>query len=330
MATTQLGRAPVEADQRTPWIIIGGLALLVLLMYSDSFLGDLGLIYVWNSPQYSHGFLIPLFAVALLFMKQEPLESVPTSARWGGVGLIFAGLLVRLVGAKTGFETVQYISLLPVLVGVFVVGGGWSILRWALAPLLFLVFMMPLPSFAEQRLLSPLQHIAAVMSNYALQTLGIESFLSGNNITIDGNIPLNVAEACSGLRMSTIFLAMSVAMIMIIDRPLWHKAIILMSAIPIALITNMIRIVITGLMLKLWGQDSETAATFFHDAAGWVMMPIALGFLYAEMVLLDHMVVEEESVRPVTVTFGGKGKGGNGTSGRSSASGPPPLATSRS
>jgi exosortase len=331
MASTQVGRAPTEADQRTPWIIIAGLLLVVLLMYSDGFFGELGLVYIWNSPQYSHGFLIPVIAAGLLLLKQQPLEPVEASERWGGVGIVTAGLLLRLVGATTGYETIQHLSLLPVIIGVFVIGGGWSILRWAIWPLLFLVFMLPLPGFAEQRLLAPLQHIAAVMSNYALQTLGIESFLSGNQITIDGNIPLNVAEACSGLRMSTIFLALAVAMIMIIERPIWHKAIILMSAIPIALITNMIRIVITGLMLKAWGQDSETAALFFHDLAGWIMMPIALGFLYAEMVLLDHMVIEEESVRPAAVGFGaGKGKGkGDGSSGRTSPSGPPPLATSR-
>jgi exosortase len=164
--------------------------------------------------------------------------------------------------------------------------------------------MLPLPTFAEQRLLTPLQHVAAVMSNYTLQTLGIESFLSGNNITIDGTIPLNVAEACSGLRMSTIFLAMAVAMIMIMERPLWQNAIIIMSSVPIALVTNMIRIVVTGLMFKILGPDSEFARTFFHDLAGWFMMPIALGFLYGEMVLLDHLLIEEETARPVAVGFG--------------------------
>jgi exosortase len=316
MASTQVVRAPAEADQTTPWIIIGGLLLVVLLVYSDSFLGEQGLVHIWNSAQYSHGFLIPIFAIALLCMKQQPLEPVPASARWAGVGIMVGGLLIRLVGAKTGYETVQHVSLLPVVIGVFVIGGGWSILRWTAAPLLFLVFMLPLPTFAEQRLLAPLQHIASVMSNYMLQTLGLESYLSGNRITIDGHIELNVAEACSGLRMSTIFLAMSVAMIMIIERPIWHKAIIVMSSIPIALITNTIRIVVTGLMMKAWGQESEIATKFFHDAAGWIMMPIALGFLYAEMVLLDHLVVEEEVARSNISFGGGKGKSGDGGGGR--------------
>jgi exosortase len=311
MASTSVARAPAEANQTTPWYIIGGLLTVVVLAYSDSLFGERGLIFFWNSAQYSHGFLVPFFTIALLYMRQQPFEPAQAAERWGGVAIVAGGLVIRLAGSRFGFSTIDYISMLPVTIGVFVIAGGWSILRWAAAPLLFLVFMLPLPTFAEQRLLSPLQHIAAVMSNYTLQTLGLESFLSGNQITIDGNIPLNVAEACSGLRMSTIFLAMAVAMIMIIERPIWQKAIIVMSSIPIAIVTNMIRIVTTGLMMKALGPDSEFAKDFFHDMAGWFMMPIALGFLYAEMVLLDHLVVEEEVTKPVGLGFGG-GKGGNG------------------
>src|SRR5262245_23713711 len=129
MASTQVVRAPAEADQTTPWVIIGGLLLAVLLVYSDSFLGERGLVYVWNSAQYSHGFLIPIFAIALLCMKQQPLEAVPTSARWAGVGIMAGGLLIRLVGAYTGYATIQHLSLIPVIIGVFVIGGGWSILQ---------------------------------------------------------------------------------------------------------------------------------------------------------------------------------------------------------
>lgn len=319
MATTQVVRAPSEIDQASRWYIIGGLAALVALVYSDSIAGEQGLLDVWNSAQYSHGFLIPFFTAALLYMRQQPFEPASASARWGGVGLIVAGLTVRLFAARFTYITVDYLSMIPVLIGIFAMVGGWSALRWAWAPICFLIFMMPLPTFAEQRLLTPLQHVAAVMSNYTLQTLGIESFLSGNNITIDGNIPLNVAEACSGLRMSTIFLAMAVAMIMIMERPLWQNAIIIMSSVPIALITNMIRIVVTGLMFKILGPDSEFARTFFHDLAGWFMMPIALGFLYAEMVLLDHLVIEEGPTRPASMGFGSsREKSGDGGA-------PPPM-----
>jgi exosortase len=311
MASTQAVRAPSDTDQTTPWYVIGGLVTVVVLAYSDAIVGERGLLDLWNSAQYSHGFLIPFFAAALVYMRQQPFEQVSALERWSGVGIVIGGLLIRLFATKFSYVTIDYFSIIPVLIGIFVIAGGWPVLRWATAPLLFLVFMLPLPVFAEQRLLAPLQHIAAVMSNYTLQTLGIESFLQGNNITIDGNIPLNVAEACSGLRMSTIFLAMAVAMIMIIERPIWQKAIIILSSIPIALVTNMIRIVVTGLMFKALGADSEFAHKFFHDLAGWFMMPIALGFLYAEMVLLDHLVIEEESAQPVTVGFGGQSKGGD-------------------
>jgi exosortase len=191
------------------------------------------------------------------------------------------------------------ISIIPVLAGVFVIAGGWPALRWSAAPLAFLVFMIPLPTAPERALLNPLQHTATTMSTYTLQTMGVNAYNEGNKILIGfEGFPLNVEEQCSGLRMATIFLALAVAMSMIIERPWWQKAFIIVSSAPIALVVNVIRIVITALLYMLLGQESEFAKRFFHDLAGWFMIPIALGFMYLEIQILDRLFVEDTHDQP--------------------------------
>jgi exosortase len=306
MATTQSVASQTQTDQQTPWYIIAGLCVVVVWAYWNTIEN---LMNAWITAQYSHGFLIPIFAAVLIAMRRQPFESVSTSVRWCGVGIMVSGLVLRLFASYHHLVTPDMLSIIPVLVGIFVIAGGWSALRWAGAPLAFLVFMLPLPVKAERGLLNPLQSVATTMSTYTLQTMGLDAFNEGNKILISENgtnFPLNVEEQCSGLRMATIFLALAVAMSMIIERPWWHKACIIISAIPIALLVNVIRIVITALLFMLLGQESEFAKTFFHDLAGWFMIPIALGLMYLEIQILDHAFVEESRIAPQTSGFESK------------------------
>src|SRR5690606_34626424 len=98
-----------------------------------------------------------------------------------------------------------------------------------------------------------------------------------------------------GLRMLTIFGAMSVAMFLIIDRPWWDRLIILLSAIPIALISNVIRIVTTALLYIAFGQENETLNNIIHDWAGFAMMPIGLGLWWIELAILSRLTVPTEA-----------------------------------
>ena len=145
--------------------------------------------------------------------------------------------------------------------------------------------MFPLPGFLKDNLLRPLQEYATRFSVYAMQTFGIEVFRDGNVIHLE-KMDMNVVDACSGLRMLTIFLALSVAIAMIVTtRPWWERMIIVVSAVPVALLVNVIRITITGMLYNLNVRE-EIAEHFFHDFAGWIMMPMALGFLYLELQIL--------------------------------------------
>lgn len=255
---------------------------------------------IWEEqPQYSHGYLVPAFACVLLWMRWQPLGPVSASERWWGAAMIAGALVLRLPLSFFAQMIPEMVTLLPALCGVFLLVGGWNTLRWSWPALLFLVFMFPLPDAIERGLLDPLQKIATIASTYALQTLGLAAFREGNRIIL-GDIKLGVVDACSGLRMLTIFHALCFAIVLVKPMPMWEKVIIVLSATPIALAVNIARITVTGVLYVY--ASKELAETVFHDLAGWVMMPMALGMLYCEMQLLEHLVVEDDAAE--TVGFG--------------------------
>jgi exosortase/archaeosortase family protein len=113
---------------------------------------------------------------------------------------------------------------------------------------------------------------------------------------------MGVVEQCSGLRMLTIFVALSVAITLVTQRPLWERIVIVVSAVPIALAVNIVRITVTGILHLTVGQ--ELADKVFHDLAGWVMMPMALGMMYVEFQLLSHMIIEDSHKGPIAIGAG--------------------------
>ncbi len=237
--------------------------------------------------------------VGALLVVQQPLpREVPPAARWAGIGLLSFGLGVRLLSTYFPNLTPEMYSFVPAILGTVLLVGGWKALIWSGPPLAFLFFMFPLPSFLDLGLLGPLQKLATAASTYCLQTLGIAAVNEGNRIAL-GEVNLDIVEACSGLRMLTIFGALAVAITMVTDRPWWEKLIIAVSAIPIALAVNTIRITLTGLMYRFFGQ--EVTEGFVHDMYGWFMMPMALGLLYVEFQVLSHLFLEEDMTPPVPI-----------------------------
>jgi exosortase len=294
-----------DPSQRLPLLVLGGLVVLLIVAYWDMFALTSA---AWSEGLYSHGWLVPVIALGLLWLRWEPFGPVPNYERWGGLLLLAAGLGARLFAAEYGMNPVDRLSFIVSIFGVFMLVGGMQIIRWAGPALAFLVFMFPLPTIFEVNILLRLQRLASICSTFVLQTMGVAAFRQGNLITMPGlGEPLNVAEACSGLRMATIFGAFAVAMVFLIERPWWDKFVILLSAIPIALLVNVIRITSTALLMMWLGPESEFVRKFAHDWPGWLMMPLALGFLFLELQILERVTVPVDTVqlRPV----GGAGRG---------------------
>ena len=260
----------------------------------------------WTSPQYSHGWLVPLFAAGMLAWRWQAVASVTTLEQVSGLAILAASLAVRLVAAWYRIVTIDMDTLVPALVGVVLLIGGLPMLRWAGPPVVFLIFMYPLPDEATRYLLGPLQTVATIASTYLLQTLGFEAFREGNQIVL-GESRLGVVDACSGLRMLTIFVALTVGWVLVDRTAWWERLAIVASAVPIALAVNVVRITATGMMVTV---NEDLAERVFHDWAGYVMMPLAVGLLVAVRWLVAAAVIEEQAAPVPVIDLGGRRSAG--------------------
>lgn len=357
-----------DAYQRYSYFALVGFA--ALLVYSFWNMLETTSVY-WDRPQYSHGWIMPLVALYLMWSRrpnpaaQEPPEGVAEQSflgvlpatqlrnaavavgaavagagyflempmllgaglavgcvgllayvllgqpfsvvgdaeRWTGLAIVLAGYAARvLVAAPYEVEPINRLSFIICLFGLFVMIGGWRLVGWAGPAIAFLLFMFPIPSRIEQPLLGFLQRLASVAGEVVLTILGQPVIRSGSRLDIDG-VPLEVAEACSGMRMLTIFGGLALAMVFLINRPWWDRFIILLSAVPIALFVNVVRIVVTALLFRVW-PEGEVIHQLVHDYAGLAMMPLAMGLLYLELKLLSILTVPEESVDLQTASAG--------------------------
>jgi exosortase len=248
-----------------------------------------------HDPQYSHGFLVPVFAALLLWLRRKHLRPADVAPSWWGLPLLLAGVAARLAGTYFSYDYLDPFALLPCLAGLCLLAGGRGAWRWAWPAVLFLFFMIPLPHRVSVALAEPLQRLATVAGCYALQTLGLPAVPQGNVILLN-DVEIGIVEACSGLRMLVVFFALSTAVALVTRRPLWEKLVIVLSAVPIALFSNLVRVTATGVLHQTAG--SEVANAFFHDAAGWLMMPLALALLWAELKVLGRLLIDVTPAGP--------------------------------
>jgi exosortase len=155
--------------------------------------------------------------------------------------------------------------------------------------------MVPLPGRIHNMVSGPLQSQATAGAVYILEVLGITVTREGHVLVLNHSVPVAVAEACSGLRMLTAFVMVGSVMAYVFARPFWQKCVLVLSTVPVAIACNLIRLVVTA-MLFLY-TSSETAERFFHDFAGWTMMPIAIGLLLLELWVMGKLVVSGEPLR---------------------------------
>jgi exosortase len=248
----------------------------------------------WHNAQYSHGVLVPFFAAALLWLRREQMPSGPWQPSWWGLGLLALALLIRTMGCvlyTTGPET---LALLLSLAALGVLLGGWPVLRWAWPAIVFLFFMLPLPFFLETALAYPLRRLATVSSTFALQLLGFPTLADGTDIHLGDHV-LQVAPACSGLGMLLTFFAFSTAAALLMDRPWVERLVILLSAVPIAVLANIARITVTAVLYQV--ASEQLAHKVFHDWAGYLMMPVALALLCLELAILDRLFPSDDGIR---------------------------------
>jgi len=300
-AETSSAETPAPAEGQSFRTIVAVAAALFFVLIATHWATFARMADRWtNDPQYSHGFIVPLFALVVLWSRRDMLKTGAWKPAWIGLGLLVIGAAVRIIAIESDIEPLDALSLLPTVFGLVLLTGGWSVLSWSWPALAFLAFMMPLPFTIEIALAHPLRRVATEVSTYALLTLGCPAIAEGNIIYID-EMRLGVEEACSGLGMLMTFFALATALAMIVNAPLRDRIILIACAIPIAICANVIRITATGVAYYLLGRDSSLAQMIYHDLAGWLMMPMALGMLWLVLKFLANLIIEEPDAAPLPI-----------------------------
>lgn len=232
------------------------------------------LIQDWNNDaNYSHGFFIPFLAGFMLWMQRDRLRSTLKSPSNIGLGIIVLGLL-QYIAAWVGSEYfLQGTSMIVVLLGSVLYLWGWRVALLSLVPLVYLVFMVPLPAIIWNKLSFPLALFASKVSADLVSAMGLSIMREGNILTLP-NITLQVADACSGLRSLTTLLALSAFVAFISDHTGTKKWILFLAGVPIAIVSNIIRLTATAVLARHFG--ATVAHGFIHDFSGWVVFVIGL------------------------------------------------------
>jgi exosortase len=283
--------------QRIPLVQLSGWILLcfaAVFSYAACLAGLAG--RWWSDPDYLHGFLVPIFAAYLLWSRREMFRGLQSQGSRWGLALLGICAAMRWASAYYYYELLDPASLIPGLAGLVLFLGGWKVLRWSAPSIAMLVFMIPLPGFLATLMAHPLQRMATIASTYMIQTVGVPAVAEGNVISL-GDSQIGVAEACNGLRNMMLFIAVCSALAFMMKRPLLERAIIMLSAVPIALIANLVRITATAVLHSMSHHD--LANTTYHDLAGWFMMPLAVVLLWVELAILRRVFVAAPTSGPL-------------------------------
>jgi exosortase D (VPLPA-CTERM-specific) len=264
------------------WITPGLFWFLLALVGAAIFFADGldALFTAWALPEYSHGPLIPILS-GLLFLRQlksYPIDPGPKRNRWVGVSVIVVALGLASLGKLSNISDLVAYATILWIGGILLVSFGWQTGRQFWPPVLHLVYMLPLPGVIYYKMTTWLQFISSEIGVWFLRLLAIPVFLDGNIIDL-GITKLHVAEACSGLRYLFPILSFSYIFAVLYRGPVWHKVVLLISAAPITVLMNSVRIAIAGLIVQYYGLDWLEGFTHFFE--GWVIFIACILILFA-------------------------------------------------
>lgn len=263
------------------WVFFAGI-LLAFLAY---FGGLAELVNRWNTQEeYGHGYFIPLISLWFLWKRKGALIQSEGTPSWHGVLLIVAGALGLLLGEFTAIFVLIQFGFIMTLIGLVLAFGGYSLLKVSILPILVLVFAIPLPYFIDAQLSWRLQILSSQLGVEILRLFGVAVFLEGNVIDL-GIYKLQVVEACSGLRYLYPLLSIGFFMAYMYKAALWKRVVIFLSAIPITVLMNSVRIAVVGMLVNKWGIDQ--AEGFAHYFEGWIIFMVCLFILVAEVMLFE-------------------------------------------
>lgn len=256
--------------------LAGGVLLLGALCWVYARVLE-GMVSEWyNNPDHSHGFLIPLISGYFLWTRRDALKSVVLRpSNWGSV-VLAGGLMMFVLGDLGAAYTTTRVSMIIALAGIILFIYGWAAFRAVSLPFFYLLFMIPVPTYLYDAVSFPLKIFVTKSSVLIMKLAGVPALREGNVIMLQ-NITLQVIDACSGIRSLVSLLAVGVALAYLSQRTGPRKVMLVLAAFPIAVATNVLRVVITGLLARSFG--GAVAGGFLHEFAGiWVFL-LSVGLL---------------------------------------------------
>jgi exosortase D (VPLPA-CTERM-specific) len=277
--------SPVPLRSIVPGYALLALAVLAALLLFAPAIGQL--YSIWNlQPEYSYGFLIPVLSAFLVWRDRDKLQGLPVTGSWYGLPLITLGLVLRVVGQLGTLHALVHYALLLVLYGLVLSFTGPRIFRRLQMPLVILIFMVPLPPFFSEQLSLQLQLLSSQIGVWVIRAADISVYLQGNVIDL-GSYQLEVAEACSGLRYLFPLMTLAFLIAYVAGGPLWQRAIVFLSSIPVTVLMNSLRIGLIGITVEHWGP--RMAEGLLHEFEGWAVFMLSTGVVLAITVILRKM-----------------------------------------
>ena len=261
---------------------IVGLSLL-LIAYIPTF------VWMWNrwfakESYYGHGILIPAVSFYFAWQRRDLFRGAKISNEMSGLIIVAIGLLIHIICALLKVYFISGFSFVLVLYGLILFILGREMARKLIFPVFFLLAMVPLPLVLIGNLTVKLKLFAAQCATFALNRVGFPSTLDGNIIRMPESFT-TVGAPCSGLRSLIALLTLGVIFSYAMKVSYVKKAILLLSAVPIAMATNVLRITSISIVNDLYGE--KVALGFFHDFSGFLVFFFAFLGLFAVGRTLD-------------------------------------------
>jgi len=259
--------------------LLAGLFLLLYYPVITKMVSDWGI-----DDNYSHGYLIPAIAGYMIWIIRKDLKKIEPTPSNLGLILLIPGLCQLLI-ARVGSEYfLQRTSMILVLFGLSLFLMGKNFTKKTAFPVLYLFFMIPIPAIIWDKIAFPMKLFASYLAVKVIGLIGIPIFREGNILHL-ANTTLEVADACSGLRSLTSLLALSAALVFFTEHSRFKKWLLFLSAVPIAILTNIIRLTVTAGLASRYGE--KVAQGFLHEFSGWLIFLLGLAMLMGVNALLS-------------------------------------------
>jgi len=257
------------------WWKVGALVLLVGWLYFGV-LTRLAQQW-WTDPNFSHGFFVPAFAAFVAWQSRARFAALPEKPSWWGLPVVAFGLATLVVGTIGAELFLSRVSLVFLIAGMVILLWGWKHFQATLFPLAFLFLMIPIPAIIFNQITFPLQVLASKVAAWILPLFGVPVFREGNIINLAA-MPLEVAQACSGIRSLLSLTTLAIMYGYLMETRNSIRVMLALASIPIAVAANSTRILGTGLLVHYW--DPEKAEGFFHAFSGWIIFVVSLLMLF--------------------------------------------------